>query len=132
MKKKVLVIDDDLDYVEAVKTLLEAKGYEVNSAENGEDGINMARKVNPDLILLDVMMTDKTEGFKISREFKEDEKLRDIPIVIVSGIRKDMNIPFRFDPDETWLPVKEVIEKPVKPDLLLEIVARYTMLNRDL
>jgi CheY-like chemotaxis protein len=103
-------------------TLLEAKGYHVESASNGKEGYEKAKQVKPDIILLDVMMTHKTEGFDIARSMKNDPVTKDIPVVMVTGIRKDMNVPFKFEPDSDWLPVKAVLEKPVKPDVLLRTV----------
>jgi len=122
MTKKVLLVDDDADLVEAMGTLLEAKGYHVDSASNGKEGYEKAKKDKPDIILLDVMMTHKTEGFDIARSMKNDPVTKDIPVVMVTGIRKDMNVPFKFEPDSDWLPVKAVLEKPVKPDVLIRTV----------
>jgi [FeFe] hydrogenase H-cluster maturation GTPase HydF len=115
-------LDNDADLVEAVTTLLEAKGYEVVSAPNGEEGLKKAKEELPDLMLLDVMMTRKDEGFDISRALKSDEKLRQIPVIMVTGITKEMNLPFKFEPDDQWLPVKAVLEKPVKPEVLLKTI----------
>lgn len=122
MAGKVLIIDDDADFVEAMSSLLEAKNYSVTSASDGKEGFTKAKKESPDLILLDVMMTTKTEGFDIAREFKNDAQTKSLPVVMITGIRKDMNLPFGFEPDDDWLPVKTVLEKPVKPDTLLKIV----------
>ena len=122
MNKKILVVDDDPDFSEAVSVLLEAKGYSVLTADNGQDGYKTAKAVKPDLILLDVMMAHKTEGFDVARNLKEDASTRNIPVVMVTGIRKDMSIPFGYKPDNDWLPVKAVLEKPVKPELLLKTV----------
>ncbi len=122
MGKKILTVDDDPSFVEAITTLLEAKDYQVISADNGEDGYKVAKSEKPDLILLDVMMTHKTEGFDIARNLKNDPETKDIPVVIISGIRREMNLPFGFEPDEDWLPVKAVLEKPIKPELLLKTV----------
>ena len=122
MAKKVLIIDDDAEYVEAIANLLDAKGYDVTSASNGNDGVRMAKAENPDLILLDVMMTTKSEGFSVARELHEDPKLRATPVIMVTGVRKEMSLPFGFEPDGDWLPVKAVLEKPVKPDVLLKAV----------
>jgi two-component system alkaline phosphatase synthesis response regulator PhoP len=122
MNKKVLVIDDDSEFVDAMSNVLDAKGYDVDSAPNGKDGIAKARKRKPNIILLDVMMTTKSEGFDIARELKKDNQLKDIPIVMITGVRKEMSLPFGFEPDETWLPVKSVLEKPVRPDVLLKTV----------
>lgn len=123
MGNKVLIIDDDINIIEATTTLLEAKSYEVISAENGEDGVAKAKAENPDLILLDVMMTKKTEGFDTARALQADDTTKAIPVILVTGIRKEMNLPFGFEPDESFLPVKAVLEKPVKPEALLKLVA---------
>lgn len=122
MANKILIVDDDPDFVEAIATLLEARGYQVLSATNGADGFKEAKAKSPDLILLDVMMTHKSEGFDVARGLKEDQTTKDIPVVLITGIRKDMNLPFGFEADANWLPVKAVLEKPVKPDLLLKTV----------
>jgi len=123
MSKKVLMIDDDPEFVDAISNLLDAKGYEVHTASNGKDGVAKAKAENPDIILLDVMMTTKNEGFNVARELHEDPKLATIPIIIMTGIRREMNLPFGFEPDETWLPVKKVLEKPVKPEVLLSAIS---------
>ena len=121
-KKTILIIDDDADFVEAMSSLLEAKEYQVISAPNGKEGFLKAKNEVPDLILLDVMMSTKSEGFDLAREFKSDAKTKDLPVIIITGIRKDMNLPFGFEPDEDWLPVKSILEKPVKPEALLKAV----------
>lgn len=122
MANRVLLIDDDPDFVEAVKNLLEAKGYEVEHAHNGKVGIAKAKENRPDIILLDVMMTTESEGFDVARALSKDAKLKKVPVVLVTGVRKEMNLPFGFEPDEAWLPVKGVLEKPVNPDVLLKTI----------
>ncbi|HPY77974.1 MAG TPA: response regulator, partial [Anaerohalosphaeraceae bacterium] len=71
MAKKVLIIDDDADFVESIVNLLEARGYEVSSASNGEEGVKTAKAEKPNLIILDVMMTTKDEGFNVARKLNE-------------------------------------------------------------
>ena len=122
MANKVLIIDDNEELVDATTNLLEAKGYDVVSAFNGKDGVEKAKAENPDIILLDVMMTTKSEGFDVAREMHKEESLKGTPVIIVTGIRKEMNLSFGFEPDEDWLPVKAVLEKPVKPDVLLKTI----------
>jgi two-component system alkaline phosphatase synthesis response regulator PhoP len=119
---KILVVDDDIDFLEAQKTLLEAKGYTVFSAPNGDEGYQKAKSEQPDLMLLDVMMTYDSEGFDLARKLKEDPATRNIPVIMITGIRKAKGLPFSFEPDEDWLPVKAVLEKPVKPDELLKTI----------
>lgn len=123
MAKKVLVIDDDNDFVESILNLLEARGYAVASASNGKEGVEKAKTEKPDLIMLDVMMTTKDEGFNVARQLHGIEGLKETPIIMVTGVRKEMNLPFGFEPDGTWLPVKEILEKPVKPETLLSAVS---------
>lgn len=125
MSKKVLMIDDDLDLTESIVNLLEAKGYKVDSAPNGTEGVAKAKANAPDLILLDVMMTTKDEGFNVARELNEIEELKDTPVIMISGVRKELNLPFGFEPDDSWLPIKQFLEKPVKPDELLEAVTKH-------
>jgi CheY-like chemotaxis protein len=97
----------------------------VDSAPNGKAGIEKAKKQKPNMILLDVMMTTKSEGFDVARELHSDENLKTIPVVMITGVRREMSLPFGFEADETWLPVKAVLEKPVKPEVLLKTVADH-------
>jgi len=122
MTKTILMIDDDPEFVSATTNLLDAKGYNVISAFNGKEGVEKAKENKPDLILLDVMMTTKSEGFDVAREMHKDDSLKNTPVIIITGVRSEMNLPFGFEPDEIWLPVKNVLEKPVKPETLLKAV----------
>ena len=122
MAKKVVMIDDDPEFVEAITNLLDAKGYDVHTASNGKDGVAMAKAENPDIILLDVMMTTKHEGFDVARELHDDPTTKETSIIMMTGIRREMNLPFGFEPDSAWLPVKKVLEKPVKPEVLLKAI----------
>ncbi len=125
MSKKVLMIDDDPEFVEAISNLLDAKGYDVHTASNGKDGVAMAKAENPDIILLDVMMTTKHEGFDVARELHDDPNTKETSIIMMTGIRREMNLPFGFEPDNTWLPVKTFLEKPVKPEVLLKAIDEH-------
>lgn len=119
---KILIIDDDADLVDAMVNLLQVKGYTTVTAHNGEEGYAKARAEKPDLMLLDVMMEYDYEGFDIARRLKEDPSTKNIPVIIVTGIRRAKGLPFSFEPDTDWLPVKAVLDKPVKPDMLLKKV----------
>jgi len=121
-KKIVVVIDDDQEFADAVTNLLEANGYTVLSAPDGTKGFALVKKEQPAVILLDVMMTHKSEGFDVSRTLRNSEETKNIPIILVTGIRREMALPFGFEPDEEWLPVKTVLEKPVAPEILLKTI----------
>jgi len=122
MSNKVLIVDDDADFAEAITVLLDAKGYSVVYAHDGEEGCRMAKSENPDIILLDVMMSQRTEGFDVARRLHEDAVLKSIPVIMITGIRSDMNLPFGFEPNEEWLNVKALLEKPIKSEVLLKTV----------
>ena len=122
MAKKILIIDDDRDFVEATTMLLESKGFEVFYAYGGEEGVAKAIAEKPKIILLDVMMSYAAEGFDVARKLNDLEDTKGIPLVLITGIRKEMNLPFGFAPDANMLPVKAVLEKPVKPQTLLKVI----------
>lgn len=114
-KGKILLVDDDVEFVNSTTDLLEAHGYTVISAHDGTSGLERARKERPDLMVLDVMMATKTEGFDVARKLPSLPELHTMPVLLVTGIRKEMALKFRLEPDETWLPVSQIMEKPVDP-----------------
>jgi len=123
-KKRILMVDDDVDFVASVKDWLEANGYEVQVAYDGASGMAMAIKGKPDLMILDVMMASDTEGIEVSRRITEVPELKRMPVLMLTGMRKAKNLPFGLEPDANWLPVRVVMEKPVPPDVLLREIQR--------
>ena len=112
--KTVLIIDDDRDYVSAITALLESAGYRAISANNGRDGLQEAKVHKPDVILLDVMMTERTEGFFTLQEIRRIPALRETPVIVVSSIYTDQPV-FRVSPEAGWLPADVFLPKPVEP-----------------
>jgi len=121
--KAVLIIDDDSDFVKAIKALLESSGYKVRSATNGRDGLQLAKTAQPDLILLDIMMSERTEGFFVLQEMRRIPSLSKTPVIVVSSIYSDEPV-FRVDPDAGWLPANLFLAKPVDPARLLTEATR--------
>lgn len=121
---KILIVDDDAELLSSVKDVLESHGHSVTSAANGTEGEAKAREIKPDLMVLDVMMAHDSEGFEVARRLHEDPAMKDLPVIMLTGIRRAKNLPFRFEPDEDWLPVRVVLEKPVDPEALLKEVDR--------
>ena len=117
---KILIVDDDPDLMEGLTEILELKGYAVACARNGEEGLRKAHDERPDLMLLDVMMTTDSEGFEVARRLHDDPATKSLPIIILTGIRKAKQLPFSYEPDADWLPVRAVLEKPVHPEVLLK------------
>ncbi|OGX48756.1 MAG: hypothetical protein A2306_03840 [Omnitrophica WOR_2 bacterium RIFOXYB2_FULL_38_16] len=125
MSKKILMIDDDPDFIDAVQTLLESKGYAVVTASDGQEGIAKAKKEKPDLITLDVMMTNDSEGLDVSKKFKQDKDLNKIPIIIVSGVKKIGDAAYNYETGEKLIPAKAFVEKPIEPEKFLKIIEKH-------
>ncbi len=121
--KTVLVIDDDRDFVTAIETLLVSSGYRVFTASNGHDGLQQAKVLQPDLILLDVMMTERTEGFFLLQELRRIPALSRTPVIVISSIYTDQPL-FRVSPEAGWVPANLFLPKPVDPTRLLEEAKR--------
>lgn len=123
---KILAIEDDRDMLAALRLPLEASGYEVFTATTGEEGLQKVKEIEPDLIILDVMMETTTAGFQVSLELRSPDpdseyaEYRDIPILILTAIHTTTSL--RFGPDEAYLPVDDFVDKPIDPDDLLEKV----------
>ncbi len=119
---KILVIDDDADIVEAVKIVLESKAYTIITANEGDAGYKKAEAERPDLVILDVMMKTKDQGFQVSYKLKNNPELSKIPILMLTSVGRETGFRFNKETDEDYLPVEEFIEKPIKPkDLLVKI-----------
>lgn len=122
VQKTVLLVDDDADFVLQNRVLLEENGYEVLAAYNARQCLEVMERRRPDLIVLDMMMESRTEGFNLSRDLRNSEHTKGIPLLMITSVND--TIPFRLEPDSTWLPVDVLIEKPVDPALFLDVVDR--------
>ena len=128
MGKKILLVDDEVDFVEINRVALENKGYQVVVAYNGKEAVERALKEKPDVIILDVMMTTQTEGFDVARQVRMHKEMQDTPIIMLTAIRERMDIKWKIEPDKEWLPVTEFLEKPVPPERVIEKIEQ--MLQR--
>jgi len=119
----ILIIDDDVDIVEAMRVVLESKNYQVFSARDGEEGLKRVRSDKPDLIILDVMMETGDKGFDVAREIKKNEDYKNIPILMLTAIKERTGLDFKNEAgDEVWLPVDDYTDKPLKPEELISKV----------
>jgi two-component system alkaline phosphatase synthesis response regulator PhoP len=123
-KVKILLIDDDADFVESTKIVLESKPYEVVVAVDGDDGLRKAKKEKPDLILLDVIMPVE-DGFTAAEHIKKDPELAKIPVLLLTsfaakgagtGIPRNRGLEMEYE---------DYIDKPVSPGYLLALVAKH-------
>ncbi len=119
---KILVVDDDPDFVEITRLILESSNYEVISASDGSEGLDVARREKPDLVILDVMMSSILDGLNMSWKMQEDKYLKDIPILMVTSIaHTDYAALFPMD---QYIHIDGFISKPVSPDKLLSTIRR--------
>ena len=120
-RKKVLIIDDDPDFVEGIKAILDSADYETEVAYNPKDGWAALKQGKYDLLCLDIMMGRGAEGVMLARKIRKDAVLREMPVLIITSIREQ--IAFLFPGQAVhpgFVPVDELVEKPVEPELLLQ------------
>jgi CheY-like chemotaxis protein len=120
--RTVLLVDDDADFVAMNRMLLERNGYSVRVAYSGRQCLEQVSALRPDIIILDMVMESQSDGFDVSRELRNSEHTKGIPLVMITSVND--SIPFRLEPDRTWLPVDALLEKPVDPQLLLAVVGK--------
>ena len=125
---KVLIVDDDPDFLEYTRIVLESHGYQVHTAASGKQALKMMREDKPDLVLLDVMMSYVLDGLNIARQMREDAELRNVPVIMISAIvsREEASM---FPTDE-YLSVDIFMTKPVDPASLLKQVSRLIQRNK--
>jgi two-component system alkaline phosphatase synthesis response regulator PhoP len=121
-KKKILIVDDDKDYGDAIKIVLENKGFDVHHALNVQDGRKAVEKNRPALIILDVMMDKHTDGFEFCYNMKHDEKYKNIPILMVTAVTGKTGFKFSPETDGEYLQADDYVAKPVASSELLQRV----------
>ena len=124
--KKIYIIDDDRDIVEAISMVLKANDYDVKSQYDDENVVKNIVEYSPDLIILDVIFPeDESAGFKIAREISNSRDVSSIPVIMLSAVNEKGIYRGHFsdnDIDPSWLPVTQFVDKPVQPKELLKII----------
>jgi len=120
----IAVIDDDHDILDASTLVLSAKGYDVITADNPDDGYKIVKEKKPDLIILDVMMNEPDDGFFLAQKFRKEHL--DIPIIMYTSVSKALGLEFAAG---EMVPVDEFIEKPISPDTLIDKVEKLLQLH---
>jgi len=123
-KKRVLIIDDDRDYGDALRIVLENNGYQVHHALNIRDGREALEKERPNLIILDVMMDRHTDGFDLCYSLKHDENCRQIPVMMVTAVTEKTGFKFSPETDGEYLQADAYVAKPIPVAELLSRVSK--------
>lgn len=121
---KVVVVDDDRDYLFTMETFLKRNDFEVFTADNGKEGISLIKSRHPDLILLDVMMETMFSGYEVCKAVRSDPDLEFIPIVGISGMAGELGVKYEQYRDDKYFTPDVFVEKPVDKELLMDIISQ--------
>jgi len=114
------LVDDDPDFLDMHSAVLKNHGYEVFTATSGREGLARVRTEMPDAIILDLMMEKHDAGFLFSQKIKADPLFKDIPILMVTSVAEATGYRFSLEDDGYWMKTDDFLDKPVKPEVLLE------------
>jgi CheY-like chemotaxis protein len=120
---KILVVDDDPDFISAAKIILEKNNHEVIAAASGDTGFQRARDDRPDLVILDVIMDTVLDGLSVSRRMHDDADLVEIPIIMVTSIANSDYA--ELFPTDEYIHINAFLSKPISPDELIRQVNKY-------
>lgn len=121
-EKNILIIDNNIDLVETIKPVLENAGFDVIHIREGHKGLKRIKKDRPDLVILNIMMEAQEEGFHIAYKIKSGKDTANIPVLILTAAGQETGFVFDKEDDEDFFSVDELIEKPIDPDELVELV----------
>ena len=116
---KIIIIDDNPDFLFTMQTFLSRNGYDVETASDANTGIELIRKHQPDLIMLDVMMENTYSGFEVCRQVRNDPELKLTPIIGISGMSEELGVKFDMNEDREYFSPDAYFDKPVDNDALL-------------
>ncbi|HNY91717.1 MAG TPA: response regulator [bacterium] len=125
-KKRILLVDDDPDFVEINRMILEASDYEVDAADSVALALQQLEQNSYDLLIIDLMMEERDSGFTLTYAVRSDERLRDLPILMLTSAQEKTGFSFLLSEDQEWMKVDDFAAKPLKP---AELVARIEKLT---
>jgi CheY-like chemotaxis protein len=119
---KIVMIDDNTDFLFTMETFLQRNGFEVHTAEDGEQGMASIRKERPDVVMLDIMMETLFSGFEVCKQVRSDDDLLDTPIIGISGMVEELEIDYKQWPDYDYFKPDAFLDKPVDKQQLLRLI----------
>jgi CheY-like chemotaxis protein len=123
--KKILIIDDNPDFIFTMETFLKRSGFTTLTAHDGKQGVEMAQKEHPDLILLDVMMETLYSGFEACKRIKTDPHLKGIPVIGISGMADELGVPYEKERDQEYFSPDAFFDIPVDKEKLLAKIKEF-------
>lgn len=119
---KVVLVDDNTDYLFTMETFLKRNGFEVLTADDGQKGLDLIRREKPDIVLLDVMMESLFSGFELCKKLRTEAELKHIPIIGISGMGDELGINYKQWPDFEYFSPDAFLDKPVDKQRLIELI----------
>jgi CheY-like chemotaxis protein len=123
--KKILIIDDNPDFLFTTETFLKRNGFATLTAQDGKKGLELAQQEHPDLVLLDVMMETLYSGFEVCKRIKTDPHLQSIPIIGISGMAEELGVRYDKERDQEYFSPDIFFEKPVDKEKLLAKIKEF-------
>lgn len=127
MTKRILLVDDDPDFIEINKIVLEANGFETDTANTSAEALEKIRTNDYDMAIIDLIMEELDSGFTVAYGIRDNEKTRELPILMLTSAQEQTGFNFELSKDQAWMKVDDFAAKPLKPADLLERVG--TLLN---
>ncbi len=127
-KKKILLIDDDIDFLDATEAVLSRAGFDVFTARSGEDGLAQVESVKPDAIVLDLMLEHTDTGFGVAHRIRSQAETAEIPIIMITSAAREHGFRFEMNNDDArrWIKVNKMLYKPVPSALLIHQLQEFT------
>jgi DNA-binding response OmpR family regulator len=128
MRKKILMIDDDEDLLRSFQVILESSGFDVMTCNEGKKGLLLLKNDKPDLLVLDVMMSTKLEGYEMLCLIKHEVKYKEMPVILHTGMRDQIGISLLSAlEDEMLFPNVIIQDKPIEPRKLVALIREMLM-----
>ena len=123
--RKVLIVDDDLDYLDQMELQFSSRGFSVQTAENMDQAMTILEEGRPDFAVLDLMMENNDDGFMLSYRLKK--KYPDVPVILVTAVTSETGYEFQRKPgDSSWIKADAILSKPVRFEQLLGEIERLS------
>jgi DNA-binding response OmpR family regulator len=119
-KTKVLLVDNDVDFIDLNKAVLENNGFDVVVAYSGTEGLDRVRFEQPDLIVLDLMLEKHDTGFGFAKAIKADPTTKNTPILMLTSVGSETGMDFSQELDGYWMKTDEYVSKPLLPEDLVK------------
>ena len=124
MAKRILLVDDDADFLEINQTILEAGGYEIDTATGTQEALDKVRSGVFDLIVVDLIMEELDSGFTFAYAVRDHEATRALPILMLTSAQEKTGFQFQVEQDKEWMKVDDFAAKPLEPAELLRRVEK--------